>query len=204
MTTKYGFSDIRNQLLEDLKVAYPTKWDDFTSAKVLGEDIFGSPKPHPNAVLKLLERQNVRFAIPFAAYRASIGDFGALMSDKPGTVLPRRPLASTIQGMHALSTLYSNAARMVAYGGSLRVCSDGACALNVAPKNIVKRMEVLEKVYLAMIDNREGGLLVPPALKPLLCTQCAKYPEDSYAAQSILIWEKLPSLFHLSHGWDDL
>ena len=204
MTTKYGFSNVRGQLVEDLKIAYPTKWDDFTSAKVLGEDIFGSPKPHPNAVLKLLETQKVRFAIPFAAYRASIGGFGALMSDKPGTVLPRRSLASTIQGMHGLSTLYSNAARMVAYGGSLRVCSDKACALSVGTKNKAGRAEASEKVYLAMIDNREGGLLVPPALKPLLCTECAKHVEESHATQSLLIWEKLPSLFHLSHGWDDL
>ena len=75
MTTKYGFSDIRRQLIKDLKGAYPTRWEDFETAKILGEDIFGSPKPHPNAVLDLFEAQNVRFAIPFAAYRASIGGF---------------------------------------------------------------------------------------------------------------------------------
>ena len=96
MTTKYGFSDIRDQFVKDLKGAYPTRWEDFEAAKVLGEDVFGSPEPHPNAVLNLFEAHNVRFTIPFAAYRASIGGFSALMNDKPGTILPRRTPATTI------------------------------------------------------------------------------------------------------------
>ena len=102
MTTKYGFSSVRDQLVEDLRGAYPTKWEDFQGAKVLGEDVFGSPKPHPNAVLKLFEVGSIRFAIPFAAYRAAIGGFSVLMSDKPGTVLPRRTLATTVYGVHVL------------------------------------------------------------------------------------------------------
>ena len=55
MTAKYGFSGIREALVQDLKGAYPTKWEDFETAKVLGEDVFGSPRPHPNAVLKVLD-----------------------------------------------------------------------------------------------------------------------------------------------------
>ena len=94
MVTKYDFSAVREHLFEDLKGAYPTKWDDFETAKVLGEDVFGSPKPHPNAVLNLFMAQNFRFAVPFAAYRASLGGFSALMSSEPGTVLPRRRRAS--------------------------------------------------------------------------------------------------------------
>lgn len=68
----------------------------------------------------LFEAQNIRFSIPFAAYRASIGGFRALMNDKPGTVLSRRALA-TFQGMHTLSISASDSARMVAYGGHLPV-----------------------------------------------------------------------------------
>ncbi|KAF9646044.1 hypothetical protein BDM02DRAFT_319686 [Thelephora ganbajun] len=124
MTTKYGFFHVREQLIKDLKSAYPTKWEDFRTAKVLGEDIFGSPKPHPNAVLNLFEAQNVRFAIPFAAYRASVGGFSALISDKPGTVLPRHTLATTIHGMHVLRSMASHTARVVTYGGKLWVCPD--------------------------------------------------------------------------------
>ena len=72
MTTKYGFSDIREALVKDLKGAYPTKWEDFEPAKVLGENVFGSPEPHPNAVLNLFLEQRIKFALPFAACRAGL------------------------------------------------------------------------------------------------------------------------------------
>jgi hypothetical protein len=88
MTTKYGFSDVRDQLIKDVKGAYPTRWEAYQVAEILGEDVFGSPKPHPKAVLNLFGEQKVRFALPFAGYRASLGDFSTLMNDKPGTILP--------------------------------------------------------------------------------------------------------------------
>ena len=204
MTTKYGFSDVRDQLIEDLEGAYPTKWGDFRNAKVLGEEVFGSPKPHPNAVLNLFEAQGVRFAIPSAAYRASFGGFHALMSDNPGTTLSRRTLASTIQGMHALSTLVSNVARIAAYGGNPSVCPDKACALNVDINPAEPRMKAVEKVYLAMIDKREGGLLSPPSLKHILCTRCAGRMEAAYAEYGSLFWESLPPVFNISRSWDSL
>ncbi|KAF9651974.1 hypothetical protein BDM02DRAFT_3183972 [Thelephora ganbajun] len=121
MTTKYGFFDVRHQLIKDLKSAYPTKWEDYRTAKVLGEDIFGSSKPHPNAVLNLFEVRNIRFAIPFAAYLASIGGFLALISDKPGMVFPRHTLATTIHGVHVLQAVASHVTRVAAYGGKLWV-----------------------------------------------------------------------------------
>ena len=68
MTTKYGFSGIRKAFVEDLKGAYPTKWKGVETAPALGENIFGSPKPHPDAVLNLLSEQGIKFALPFAAY----------------------------------------------------------------------------------------------------------------------------------------
>jgi hypothetical protein len=98
MTTKYGFSDIREALVEDLKVAYPTKLEDFEAAKVLGEDMFGSPKPHPNAVLNLFLEQRIKFALPFAAYRAGLHGPSALASEnlvRYSHVSPS-PLSSTV------------------------------------------------------------------------------------------------------------
>ena len=203
MTTKYGFSDVRDQLTDDLRGAYPTKWEDFRGAKVLGEDVFGSPKPHPNAVFNLFEAQNVKFAIPFAAYRASIGGLQALMSDKPGTVLSRRPLASTIQGMNALSTSASNIARMVAYGCYPPKCPDKACTLSVDINPREERVEALEKIYSAMIDKREGGMLSPPFLEHL-CAKCKRRADASHAQWGSLLWENLPLVFGVSRGWDSL
>jgi hypothetical protein len=51
----------------------PTKWEAYQAAEVLGEDVFGSPTPHPNSVLNLFAEQGIKFALPFAAYRAVLG-----------------------------------------------------------------------------------------------------------------------------------
>jgi len=203
MTTKYGFSNVRAQLVKDLEGAYPTKWEDFRSAKVLGEEIFGSPKPHPNAVLNLFETQKVKFAIPFAAYRASIGGFAELVSDKPGTVLPRRALATAIYGMHMLQTTAAHAARMVAYGGDLWVCPDKTCVLSVDTSPIKPRIEAMGKIYEAMINPRKGGALSAPCLEPLLCPRCAKRVVATHATYGLFCWGKLAMMFNVSDGCGD-
>ena len=198
MTTKYGFSNVRDQLVKDLESAYPTKWEDFKSAKVLGEDVFGSPKPHPNAVLDLFEAQDIKFAIPFAAYRASIGGFLELTSDKPGTALPRRTLATTIYGMHLLQSMAVHAARMVAYGTDLRVCPNKTCVLSVQTSPIKPRVEAMGKIYEAMVDQREGGVLSLPCLGHILCAECAEHVTATSTAYGKAYWEKLASVFKVS------
>ena len=198
MTTKYGFSNVRDQLVKDLESAYPTRWEDFKSAKVLSEDIFGSPKPHPNTVLNLFEAQDIKFAIPFAAYRASIGGFSELTSDKPGTALPRRTLATTIYGMHLLQSMAVHAARMVAYGADLWICPNKTCVLSVRTSPIKPRVEAMGKIYEAMIGQREGGVLSPPCLAHLLCAGCVERVTATSAAYGKAYWEKLASAFKVS------
>ena len=204
MTTKYGFSNVRDQLVKDIEDAYPTKWEAFQSAGVLGEDIFGSPKPHPNAVLNLLKEQGLKFAIPFAAYRASIGGFSALMSDKLGTVLPRHTLATTIHGMHVLRSTASHSARVVAYGGELWVCPDKGCVLNVGMDPVKTKMEAMGKIYRAMMEKREGGELSAPSLGNLLCAKCSKSVEGAHAIWASNCWKMLTQVFGVSESWDDL
>ena len=198
MTTKYGFSNVRDQLIKDLEGAYPTKWEDYQSAKVLGEDVFGSPKPHPNAVLNLFEAQNVKCAIPFAAYRASIGGLKSLMSDKPGTVLPRPTLATAIYGMQILQSMAVHAARMVAYRGDLWVCADKACVLGVDTNPIKARMEAVGKIYDVMVSQSEGGVLETPRLESLLCKKCVSGVEAIYAGYSSACWRKLGLVFNVT------
>ena len=103
MTTNYGFSDAREQLVDVIKGACPTtRWEGLETAKILGEGIFGPPKPHPNAVLNLFTERYVKFVLPFTAYRAALGGYSSLISDTPGTVLPRLTLAPTIYGMEVI------------------------------------------------------------------------------------------------------
>ena len=204
MTTKYGFTSVRDQLVEDLRGAYPTKWEDFQGAKDLGEDIFGSPKPHPNTVLNLFEAENVRVAVPFAAYRASIGGVSALMSYKPGTILPPRTLATTIHGMHILRSSASDAARVAVYREYPRVCPDKSCALSVEDSLAEERMVAMERIYSVVIGQREGGPLSSPPLEHVLCAKCAKHVEVAHSTWGSAVWEKLAPAFSISRGWEDL
>jgi len=197
MTTKYGFTDVRDQLTKDLKDAYPTEWERYQTVGVLGEDVFGSPKPNPNAVLGLFEAQNVRFAIPLAAYRASLGGFSSLMSDESGVVLSRRILASTIYSMERTRELMIRAAHAIAYKEKLlSVCPDGVqCVLNVGIRPMGRRMEALKKLYDAMIGERGGGVLSSPSLGDLTCAKCTREIETSHSAWRRVCWEVLLATF---------
>jgi hypothetical protein len=198
MTTKYGFSDIREALVEDLKAAYPTKWEDFETAKVLGEDIFGSPKPHPNAVLNLFLEQRIRFASPFAAYRAGLGGLSALTSEKPGTVLPRHTLAYIIHGMGRMWGTMAQGTQVIAHACDLEVCPERTCILNVGISHKKRRIEALNKISCGILKESEGDLLSSLSLKNLLCADCAGRLEKIHRdCRKPFVWERLPRLL----GW---
>jgi len=169
MSTKYGLFVARTGLIEDLKGAYPAKWEDFEAAKVLGEDVFGSPKPHPNAVLNLFFEQRVGFALPFAAYRAGLGGPSALASDRPGITLPRLTLASIIHGMGEIRRVMTHAAHGIAYIGNLRVCPERDCVLNVGINPTERRMEALGRISDVLVKKSEGCVVFPLVEEPSLC-----------------------------------
>ena len=201
MTTKYGFSDIREALVEDLKGAYPMEWEDFEAAKVLGEEVFGSPKPHPNAVLNLLLEQKVKFALPFAAYRAAMSGFSSLTSDKPGTALPRPTLASTIYGIERIRRAMVQLSHLIVYSGDLRVCPQKWCVLNVGIDPLGRRMEALKKIFGIMVEKDKDDLLSPLSLGNLVCVDCAKLLEDAHLRyREQFVWRALPSLLGAGGG----
>ena len=200
MATKYGFSDVREQLVDGIKGAYPAKWEDFETTQVLGEAVFGSPQPHPNTVLNLFLEQNVKIVSPFAAYRAALGDLPSLFSDEPGAVLPRSTLASIIHGMGEIRRVKTFAAHTIAYVGDVEACSKGGCALNVGINNGGQRVEALNKVYYVMADRNESDLFSPPQLGTGFCVDCVKRLETSHLSwRKENFWAKLPRLL----GWDD-
>ncbi|KAF9649249.1 hypothetical protein BDM02DRAFT_3186425 [Thelephora ganbajun] len=204
MATKYGFSDVREGLVEDLKGAYPTKWEDFETAKVLGEDVFGLPKPHPNAVLKLFLEQRIEFALPFAAYRAGLGGPSALASDERGTVLPRLTLASIIDGMGKMRRVGIVAAHSIVYVLNMGVCSESACSLNVGINRTEQRIEALNKIFNVMVGRDEGDLLSAPSLGNIVCADCAKRLEATHLSwRKRFFLAKLPSLLGWG-GWEGI
>ena len=204
MTTKYGFSDVREQLVDAIKRAYPTKWDGPGTAKVLGEDILWSAKPHPNAVLNLFLDQNVKFALPFAAYRAALGGLTSLTDNTPGMVLPPITLASTIYGIEAIRGRLSHLAHLLVCNMSLEECRDGACVVNVSVSPPKQRIKELNKLYDAVVEEGKGDVLFSLSLGNIVCTNCAKGPKKAYHAWRAAIWEQLPLIFGIGKSWDDL
>ena len=102
MTTSYKIENVREQILEDLRGAYPTTFDGYERSEVRGGKVFGDPKPHPNAVLKLFEACNVAFALPFAYYEACTGGTLALTSAELVSRLPPKVLATAVVGQSRL------------------------------------------------------------------------------------------------------
>jgi len=102
MTTSYKVDNVREQILEDLREAYPKTFEAYEKSGTLGEGVFGTPKPHPNAVLKLFEACNVAFALPFAYYRACTAGTLALASVEPALRLSPRVLSAAVVGQSRL------------------------------------------------------------------------------------------------------
>ena len=199
MTAKYGFSDVRETLVEDLRAAYPTKWEDFQAANVLGEDVFGLPKPHPNAVFNLFLEQNIKFALPFAACRACLGGFSSLVSGSPGIALPRLTLASIIRGMGEMSRMNVVSACGVLYLGDPGVCPDESCAFHARISPTEGRRDVLNEVFDIMLRVSEDDVLSPISLGTLVCADCAKRLESEHlGCRKKIIWANLPNLL----GWE--
>lgn len=171
MTTKYGLSVVREGLVEDLKATSPTKWGDFETAKVLGEDTLGSPKPHPNAILDLFLEQRIKFALPFAAYRAGPCGPSALSDDKPGTALPRLILVSIIYGMGEIRRAMTHVAHGFSYVENLRMCPQMSCVL-YGINSTERKVEAPGKVSDVIVKRSDGDMLLPLSLGNLSCADC--------------------------------
>ena len=204
MTTKYGFSDVREQLIDSIKNAYPTKWEDFETARVLGEDVFGSPKPHPNAVLNLFTEQSIKSALPFAAYRAALGGFSSLTDDKPGTALPRLALASIMFGMELIRSRFAKLAHSVVCEMILEVCGDRTCLVSFDTRIPGTKMEALDQFYDDMIKEGKGDILSSLSLEGSVCAGCVRALERAYQPWRAKIWEELPRIFGVGKSWEEV
>ncbi|KAF9783268.1 hypothetical protein BJ322DRAFT_144057 [Thelephora terrestris] len=202
MATKYGFTDVRDQLICSLEGAYPTKWEAYQSTNIVGEEVFGSPRPHPNAVLNLFLEHGIRFAIPLAAYRATLGGLSSLLSNEPGATLSRLPLASTIYGMEAIRSDVSRLAHSVVCDMSVRECR-GGCVVDGDVNSPARKMKGLNRIYDAMVKVGGGDVLSPLEFGGIVCADCAEAREETYRVWCKRTWENLPRIFGVEEGWEE-
>lgn len=204
MATKYGYSDLREQLLHSLKDAYPTKWEACQNTSVFGEDVFESPKPHPNAVLNLFLDQKVRFAMPVAAYRAGLGGFSSLISYDPGLTLPRLALGSIFRGMDVIRSEVSQRTYSIVCNMSLKGCRNGKCVVNGGGYSPERRLKGLDEMYDVMVRRDKGDVLASLSFGDLVCVDCATMVEKEYGRLRAVIWENLPRIFRVGNSWEDV
>ena len=95
---------LRARLLESVRNAYPDSFEGLDPSKVLGENVFDGPKPHPNAVLNLFIQQTVTSALPMAYYMAARKGTDSLMDTRvpPSSTLSGQTMRSAIRGLMAL------------------------------------------------------------------------------------------------------
>lgn len=203
MTTKYGFSDVRGQLIHTLKGAYPSEWEAYQTADVLAEDVFGLPTPHPNAVLNLFLEQKVKFAIPLASYRAALRGFPSLLSNEPGAALPRLALAFAIYGMDTIRTEVSQFAHSLVCIMGLKECHEVECVVNGGVSSPDERLEELNKIYNALVKDGKGDVF-SFLLGDAVCVNCAGEPEQAYLQWCTTIWEDFPRIFGVGESWDEV
>ena len=96
--------NLRAQVLETLRDAYPENFEGLDPSKTLGENVFSGSKPHPNAVLNLFVQQNVTSALPMAYYMAAQRGLDSLMDVRlrSRTTLSGQTLKSAIRGLMVL------------------------------------------------------------------------------------------------------
>jgi len=135
----------------------------------------------------------MKFALPFAAYRAGLGGPSVLSSEEPGAVLPRLALASIIHGMGGMRRAMTYTAQTIAYTWDMGGCSEGVCVLNDG------LMEVLKKISDVLSDSSEGDVLSSLRYEDVFCVDCARRLRNSHrGCRKHLFWTRLPSLL----GWE--
>lgn len=104
VSTNYEMSNVRAQLLETIRGAYPEDFEGLDPSRTLGENVFGGPKPHPNAVLNLFVRQDVTWALPMAYYMVARRGVDSLMDSRlsPSATLSGNTLRCATRGLMAL------------------------------------------------------------------------------------------------------
>ena len=158
----------------------------------------------PNAVLDLFTEQSIKFALPFAVYRAALGGFSSLTSDEPGTILPRSALASTIYGIGMIRVRLARLAHSVVCEMSLGECRDNTCAVNIGSNPARLRMEALNKIYEAMVKGGEGNAFFSRLPENAVCVNCAKRTERAYDCWRGMTWKEFSHIFGVGKGWEEL
>jgi hypothetical protein len=210
ITAKYEMPDVRSQLLDVIRDAYPETFGGPDSSRTLGECVFSGSTPHPNAVLNLFIQQKLTSALPMAYYMAVRRGPDSLMDRH----LPRDAILSpeilqvAIKGLLVLRQIeFRETHRLIFGSDDSRPCSwskSRSCPSNNATGPRVS--EAHQKVADRIMDSAHSGtnLLQVLSLKDVcggdclgFCESCVEGWEVGHADVRKNAWAMLPDAFGL-------
>ena len=206
MTTSYKMDNIREQILEDLRNAYPKTFEAYEGSESLGEGVFGNPRPRPNAVLKLFETCNVAFALPFAYYRVCTTGTLALTSLEPALRLPPRILAAAVVGQSRLKARELQLVRQLLFERPVKAsCSARSCpGSNETNHKRSGQTSPYERLFNSIssqsseLDMAVSVLETKVLTDNAFCARCLERFNTCLKGTKAEIWASLPRLFGLS------
>lgn len=212
MTTSYRITSVREQILEDLHNAYPKVFNVYEQSGMLGEKVFGDPKPHPNAVLKLFETCNVAFALPFAYYRACTAGTLALTSVEPTLRLPPRVLSAAVVGQSRLKARELQIVRQLLFDRPAKMfsCSSWLCpGSHETNHKRSGQTSPYERLFNSIssqaseVDMAVSVLETKVLADSAFCAKCLERFNACLRSAREEIWTSLPRMFGL-HQWSNL
>jgi len=207
ITAKYEMLEVRSQILEVVRDAYPETFEGLDPSKVLGENVFSGPTPHSNVVLNLLVQQKVTFALPMAYYMAARRGLESLMGRRlPASArLPPETLQVAVQGLFALREMELKETHHLIFGlNASRSCSRSDCPSRDTTGPRIS--EAHKKVANRIVDSARSGtrLLQVLSLKEVcggdclgFCDGCVEAWEAGHADLRKKAWAALPDVFGL-------
>lgn len=204
MTTKYQISDIREQILVDIQEAYPKTFKVYEDSTILGENVFGEPKQHPNAVLSLFKQCGVTFPLPYAFYTACRGGLSSLTDNTIGISLPGPTLAVAVRGLGKLKAAELKAAKNILFQPKLHRCDRFSCYSGSSVNHDKDGKPVFQSVFDSIVDS--SGNMATHALETpifdavsetLFCKTCLDTWLKGHREDRAEMWYALPEYFEL-------
>ena len=199
---------VRSRLLEAVRDAYPETSQGLAPPKLLGEDVFSGPTPHPNEVLNLFLQQELTSALPMAYYMAVRRGLGSLMDRRlpRNAILSLDVLQSAIGGLTALREVELNGTHRLIFGS--RPCSDMGCPSGDPTDPMA--LEAYRKIFNNIVGPSQQGtkaLQIPESHEgfiwgirfnnPYVCSSCVERWELGHTKLREEVWAMLPDAFGL-------
>ena len=202
---------LRTRLIESIRGAYPSSFTGLDPSRVLGEDAFDGPKPHPNAVLNLFIQQRVTSALPMAYYMAARRGLDSLMDTRlpSSATLSGQTLGSGIRGLVALREMELKETHRIAF--SIRGDANSAPCSSLDCRSMLEFSDTaVVGTYQRAFDRITGSvsdgtrilqLLSPSELaedaESKFCQTCEEGMQKAHAEVRKRAWAALPEVFGL-------